>query len=168
MTLPMAAYGVLETDCHRASTNRRSQTVSRYIVGIALMSACLAGCASIISGTSQEVAVNTKPDGASCDLQRDGKVIGHIDQTPGSLVVSRRNSDILVECNKADHQGAIATNENDVEAWTFGNLFFGGLVGLAVDAFSGAINSYEDSTTLVLNQSLAKATTSSSDGSDVR
>lgn len=129
----------------------------KKIAAIVLASAALAGCASIISGTSQEVAVNTKPAGAACDLERDGRLIGHIDQTPGSVVVTRRNSSILVECTKTGYDDAAGTNENDVEAWVFGNLLFGGLIGLAVDAFSGAINSYDSSTTVVLNESVARA-----------
>lgn len=125
---------------------------------LALVPLALSSCASIISGTSQEVAINSKPAGAECDIDRDGKTIGHIDQTPGSLVVTRTSSDLLVECSKPGYQDTTAANENDVEAWVLGDLFFGGLIGLGVDAISGAINSYDNSTTVVLDGSLAQVT----------
>lgn len=147
---------------YNISSKGREYVKNSFMV-FALLPVALSSCASIISGTSQEVAVNTKPSGAECDVERDGKTIGHIDETPGSLVVTRANSDILVECSKTGYEHTNATNENDVEAWAFGNLFFGGLIGLAVDAFSGAINSYDNSTTVVLNPSPEQATSASPD-----
>jgi hypothetical protein len=49
---------------------------------------CLQGCASVFEGTPQEITVVTNPAGAHCAFQRkDGKEMGSISATPGTLTV---------------------------------------------------------------------------------
>ena len=50
-----------------------------FAVTVAL---ALTGCASIISGTSQTITINSNPPGAQCNLLREGLVIGSV-TTPG-------------------------------------------------------------------------------------
>jgi uncharacterized protein YceK len=103
------------------------------------------GCASIISGTQQNVSVDSNPQGADCALVRDGQTIGNI-KTPGSTVIQRTKTDIDVKCTKEGYQATAALNKSGTEPWVFGNIVFGGLIGLAIDLAQGAQNKYDEKT----------------------
>jgi hypothetical protein len=50
---------------------------------------------------------------------------------------------MAVRCTKPGWQDAVATIPSDFQGWTIADLFIpGGLVGLGVDAATGAINEY--------------------------
>ena len=66
------------------------KSVSGVAIAAAIAAVCLSGCASIISGTSQEIKVVTNPPGANCELIREGAVIAHVDQTPGGATITSR------------------------------------------------------------------------------
>lgn len=102
----------------------------------------LTGCASIISGTSQDITINTTPSGADCQLIREGKVIGRA-LTPQTVQVERTKHDITVECTKAGYQKASVINESGSEGAVLGNILLGGGIGWAVDSARGADNEYQ-------------------------
>lgn len=112
----------------------------------------LAGCASIVEGTSQTLTINTSPDGADCQLVREGRVIGRINPTPGSVVVEKTKHDINVECTKKGYQKISFINESGSEGATWGNVILGGGVGWAIDSASGADNKYQE----IMNITLTK------------
>ena len=109
----------------------------------------VSGCASIISGTTQEVAVNSSPDGATCDITRQGVRVQQV-VTPASTIVERTKHDLLISCRKPGYQEATATDPSGVEPWLFGNLLAGGVVGLVVDLSTGADNKYASPASVVL------------------
>lgn len=112
----------------------------------------LSGCASIVSGTNQTLTINTSPEGANCKFMREGRVIGEIASTPGSVVVEKTKHDITVECTKAGYQKVTFINESGSEGATWGNIIAGGGIGWAIDSASGADNKYEE----VMNITLTK------------
>ena len=109
----------------------------------------LGACATVISGSSQAVAVNSNPNGAECRLDRAGQLVGSV-QTPGTLQVERSKNDITVTCKKEGYQDTQAPLASSFNNMTFGNFLLGGLVGVAVDAASGANNKYPDTVTVVM------------------
>ena len=124
----------------------------RAITGatVALICCCMTGCATIVKGHSQQIAVSTNPPGAACDLSRDGKTIGVVNPTPGSVSVGKSRADISVSCNKDRYEPATGKVTSSFHPMTFGNILFGGLIGIGVDAASGAMNEYEPSLTMTL------------------
>ena len=117
----------------------------------------LGACASIVEGTSQEIAVNTQPPGASCDLMRDGVVIGMVANTPGRVTIKKNKQNINVVCKKEGFQQATQSNKSDFAGATVGNVLLGGLVGVAIDAASGASNKYDPEVNIVLQPVTAKS-----------
>ena len=102
---------------------------------VALVSAAviLAGCCSIIHGTSQEVGVSSSPTGA--------KVVVNGSQmatTPATLNL-KRNGSHRIRLELDGYQPYEMTLTKSVSGWVWGNIVFGGLIGLAVDAIDGAI-----------------------------
>jgi len=109
-----------------------------------------AGCATLTKGSSQTVTVNTDPTGAVCTLTREGKTIAIINPTPGSMPVEKAGDNISVICKKQGYQDAAGTLASEFQEMTFGNILFGGLIGLAVDAASGALNNYPEMVTITM------------------
>ncbi len=92
----------------------------------------LAGCASIVKGTTQAIPVATNPTGATVKL--DGNPVG---QTPTSVDVKRKG-DHLLTLEKEGYQPESVAITRNIGGAVFGNIIAGGLVGWGVDAISGA------------------------------
>jgi len=114
---------------------------STFTVMLAAM--LLPGCASIVSGSSQSIAITTPPtEGASCTLssaQGSWQVT-----SPGAVTVKKSKDAMQARCAKPGWQDASGMIPSDFQGWTVGNLLIGGLFGLGVDAATGAINEYPD------------------------
>lgn len=117
------------------------------VTAIALSSA---GCASIVKGTTQPITVNTDPQGARCEIKREGAVIAVADPTPQTVQVDKDSADLMLTCTLAGHKPGQYTLVSEAEAMAAGNVVFGGVIGLAVDAGTGALNKYAANTTVVL------------------
>jgi hypothetical protein len=116
----------------------------------ALAVSLLSGCATLTTSSSQTVTLTTDPTGAACTFKREGKVVGIVNPTPGSLMVSKSHTNIDVSCAKEGFLDAAGTVGSKFQAMTFGNILFGGLIGVVVDAASGATAEYDPSVTIVL------------------
>lgn len=103
----------------------------------------LAGCSSIIEGTSQEIIINTNPPGADCSLVREGISIAHVNPTPGATTIKKTKHDITIECVLEGYQKATFLNNSGAAGATFGNIVLGGGIGWAIDSASGSDNKYE-------------------------
>jgi hypothetical protein len=113
------------------------------LVVLALLGAfALAACASITKGTTQIVAVNTPGvAGVTCTLTSPA-IGSQVVVTPGTVMLEKSKESVAVSCKKecyVDGGGVIASN---MEAMTAGNIILGGVIGLGVDAASGAMNKY--------------------------
>ena len=113
--------------------------------------ALLGACASIVEGTDQSIAVSSHPSGAICVLEREGGQIAAVNPTPGTVRVEKSTEDISVRCSKPGYQDSIGILVSELEGMTAGNLIFGGVTGLAVDAGSGAMHYYPSSITVNLS-----------------
>jgi hypothetical protein len=108
----------------------------------------LGACSSIVSGTDQEIVLNTSPAGASCILERQGQKIGELASSPGAVTVSKTKHDITITCDKDGYQTATYLNDS---GWESGSgaagialdvlLTLG--ISSAIDSATGADNKYE-------------------------
>ena len=111
-------------------------------VAVSFAAVCLSGCASIVSGTSQEIKVVTNPAGANCQFVREGSVIASVNNTPGGVTIRKTKHDITLKCNKEGYQEATYLNHSGADGATFGNIILGGGIGWAIDSASGSDNKY--------------------------
>jgi hypothetical protein len=109
-----------------------------------------AGCATLTKGTSQTVTVGTDPAGAICTLTRDGKTVAIVNPTPGSVPVDKAQGTITVLCTKEKFEDASGAMASEFQAMTFGNILLGGIIGVVVDAASGAMHQYPDAVTITM------------------
>lgn len=126
---------------------------SRLMMAVGLM-AMTAACATVVGGTSQDVLIESEPRGAECRLDRLGSSIGLVRPTPGRINVSRSKDSVIVSCNLDGYEPSNEVLVSSFTGATLGNILIGGLVGVAIDAASGANNKYPDRVMIVLTPSV--------------
>jgi len=115
----------------------------------------LAGCATIVQGTTESVSVNTVPEeGAQCTLT-NSEGTWYV-TSPGSTMVHKTKHDLTVSCKKDGFPGGETLAIAHFGGTTAGNVIAGGIIGIGIDAASGA-NFYYDSPIMVDLKSPAMA-----------
>ncbi len=110
---------------------------------IAVAAALSAGCATIMTGTTQEVTLVTQPPGAKVVEAGIEKYT-----TPVTLTLSKVLKPTYIF--KLDgHQDTSLTPEKEVNPWLFGNILIGGIIGLIVDAAAQNGSQFTQDTYLV-------------------
>lgn len=122
----------------------------KRILLAAIAAFSLSACSTIVEGTTQNVTVITDPAGAACELKNTGGTIAVVNPTPGSVAVPKSADNLSVFCKKEGYQTGAGSLASSFEGMTFGNILFGGVIGVAVDAGSGAMNKYPASLTVLL------------------
>lgn len=118
---------------------------SNAAVAAAFAGLVLSGCATIIDGSSQKIGITTgEVTGARCTLSNGAGQWSVI--TPGKVKVERSKHDMKVVCSKPGLADATATIPSDLNGWALVNFAILDLPGLGVDAATGAINDYNDTT----------------------
>ena len=106
-------------------------------------------CASITESKYQSVSVTTgNVTGAMCELS-NSKGTYYINETPGTVQVKNACDPLSVICKKKGYVPAdlnAGTVKDKAKAMAWGNLIFGGIIGIAVDRSSGAGCEYAKST----------------------
>lgn len=110
------------------------------IVAVGLLSTA---CASIVEGTTQKIALTTPPvDGAACTLTNPE---GSWNATsPAVVKVHKSKRDLVVTCHKDGFQDGTTNVVSHFNGATAGNIILGGVIGVGVDAATGANNNYPD------------------------
>lgn len=102
-----------------------------------VLSSSMTGCATVTRGTTQQIAVDSAPQGARVTTQTGLTVT-----TPAAIELKRNQSHYLT-CTKDGYKEAKQVLTPAVAsggaAGMAGNILVGGLIGAAVDAGSGAM-----------------------------
>ena len=93
----------------------------------------VSGCATIMQGTTQQIGIQSTPTGATVKI--DQKEYGN---TPVVADLSRKENHI-VNISLEGYEPFEGTITRSTSGWVWGNILFGGLIGLAVDAISGGL-----------------------------
>ena len=97
------------------------------LVGITLLS----GCATIMNGDMVDVPVYTTPSGATVVIN------GATYTSPTTVMVPRGKGDFKLHIKKEGYEPVDIMLTQSHDGWLWGNILFGGLIGLAVDFMSG-------------------------------
>lgn len=102
----------------------------------------VSGCATIIKGTTQDISVNTTPvGGADCTLV-NSEGTWYL-TTPGTVKVHKTKTDLDITCKKDGYAPGHIVAISHFNGTTAGNILLGGVIGIGVDAASGADNEYD-------------------------
>jgi len=108
-------------------------------IGIMVLLFITAGCASIMSGKTQDVTINSSPTGATVYL--NGKQLG---KTPLSVKVDRPNKEAgALKFEKEGYKTLEIPYAKKMNSWLLGNILFGGTFGTTTDYASGAMYEYQ-------------------------
>ena len=111
------------------------------IAAVAALGIAVSGCASIIEGTTQSIAVTSPPtDGAKCVLKSSEGT--YYVTTPGNAMVHKTKNDLDVNCSRIGFKDAHTTIPSHFNGATAGNILAGGVIGLGIDAATGANYNY--------------------------
>jgi hypothetical protein len=124
------------------------------VVGIwaAVLAACamLGGCASVARGTTETISIASTPSGAEAVIS--GLEVPTICTTP-CAVVAKRNADISVTVQKSGYEPQVVPLTKDIQgsgaAGFAGNILLGGLIGMGVDAATGAATDHKPNPVIV-------------------
>ncbi len=119
-------------------------------------------CASIVSKTSYPIYIRTNPAGANISItNKKGKEV-YRGQSPTTVTLKSgagyfAKAEYLVKLSSVGFEEKVIPINYKLNAWYFGNLFIGGLIGmLIIDPLTGAMWKIKDP---VVNETLAKTST---------
>ncbi|HWA16429.1 MAG TPA: PEGA domain-containing protein [Gemmatimonadales bacterium] len=93
----------------------------------------LSACATLIQGTSQEVSIASTPTGARLII--DGAEAG---RTPVAASLKRKDKH-TIRIEMDGYQPFEMALGRGTSGWVWGNIVFGGIPGLAIDAITGGM-----------------------------
>tara|TARA_Y100000588_G_C13722633_1_gene697995 strand:+ start:168 stop:644 length:477 start_codon:yes stop_codon:yes gene_type:complete len=109
----------------------------------------VSGCASVNTGTSQSMFIDTpKVTGASCKLTDSKEGTWYLPNTPGSVTVQKGKGPMNIVCEKEGYETTTVSIDETFAGATLGNILIGGGIGILVDAASGAAQIYPDKATI--------------------
>ena len=113
---------------------RRTILVGCLAVGLAI---ALAGCAAIMHGSKQSVSFESEPAGATVSVTDAFGMVQGGCETPCKLDLKRKH-EYKVTIAKDGFDSVDLSIDKHTDGWIWGNLLFGGLIGLVVDLSSGS------------------------------
>ena len=102
-------------------------------IGFLALLVCSSGCATIVTGGGEDQSVRVASTPRGADVYVDDQ---HVGQTPMSLRLTRKD-DHMVRVQKAGYASYEKHVKSGFNPWMIGNVVFGGIIGIVVDAVSG-------------------------------
>ncbi|HEY4144580.1 hypothetical protein [Pinirhizobacter sp.] len=128
------------------------------VKGIVLASVVgLSACATIVGGRFQQVAIQAPAGsgnaivGSTCNVHNDKSSVNVT--APGHALVHRSSEPLNVHCTRNGQEVASGVYPSHLRGMFFGNILFGGLIGMAVDLGDSAAHRYPKELTLNQMQS---------------
>jgi hypothetical protein len=115
------------------------------VLGIAIAASALSGCASIVHNGPREIAIASEPPGAKVSIYNRSNALVSTQTTPFVAHLEPKygyfkGQTYRLVFEKDGFALSEATLKSEVSGWYFGNLVFGGIIGmLAVDPATGAM-----------------------------
>lgn len=130
-----------------------------HVARIAIGGTCLwlTACCSIVSKSSYPVTISSNPPGANFTLKKANGLSMATGTTPATVTLSSsfgyfQPAKYVVEFSRKGVTQTVPINAT-INGWYFGNLLFGGLIGiLIVDPATGAMWKLDDNVIATFNQ----------------
>ena len=108
------------------------------------------GCATLVTGTTQAITIETDPAGAACTVTRGGEKLAALGATPGQVTIDKGFKTIDIACQKERYRTGATALDASLQPVIFGNILIGGGLGIIIDLTSGAAMRYETTTHVTL------------------
>jgi hypothetical protein len=129
----------------------------RQMAALGFATGLIGGCASVMEGTTEPIYVVTSPEvGATCQVSNERGSWSVV--TPGTVVVKKSDSVLVVHCAKEGRRDAKEYYASKLpNAALIGALIpYAGIVSAAVDGSSGASGEYPNAITIILQKAVAQ------------
>ncbi len=120
-----------------------------FLLSISLL--LVAGCASIMAGSPSTLTVNSVPKDVTVTIMGGGTTT--VQHTPCSIILNKQN-DYTVTLEYQGYRSEQIVIQRTINGWVWGNILFGGIIGLAVDGITGNM---WDHNIHAINRELVKA-----------
>jgi len=103
------------------------------------------GCASIVHGGNRTLSINSEPSGAKASIRKAGGEVVVVQTTPCTVSLDPKGGyfkgqNYTLKLELDGYQTAEVELRPTLSGWYFGNIVFGGLIGMiAVDPVTGSM-----------------------------
>jgi len=117
----------------------RTKVLAASVIALA------SGCASIVSDSTWPLEVTATPAETEVEIRNEEGQVVHKGRTPFTVSLDSGagffdGETYTLKATSAGHEPAQATVDTHMNGWYFGNILFGGLIGLfIVDPATGAM-----------------------------
>ncbi len=118
------------------------------VIAAAAAAVLFTGCASMQSGTTQEIEVNSNPAGATVYVGNypSGDKTGMVNRvamgkTPAKVRISRKDGAIALE--KDGYQPVLLPLTTKMNPWVWGDILLTSPLSTSIDSSTGAINEFD-------------------------
>jgi hypothetical protein len=119
---------------------------NRICIAVFAVAAPLMGCATVLEGDFQTIAMNVTPEDAQCLGWRNERMVGVYRPLFQSMTVSKSKDDLLITCSAYGYNNARLRLTPSHSYWD--------VPGLNVfDYTTGALNHYDGSVAIVMDKS---------------
>lgn len=120
----------------------------KTILATTVLAMCVSGCATLVEGTTQDIAINVTPVRAECAAYVNGLAVGTYNPSTSLMRVSKSRHNMTVTCMASGYRprSVVLISRPSGVAIAGAVLIDFGLVDYA----TGALNKYEDALTIVL------------------
>lgn len=125
-----------------SSSNLRRKFCVSTLIAASLLAG---GCSSIVHGGSRTISVATQPQGAKATISKNTGELVSVNTTPFTVTLDPKRGYFKgqaynVRLELPGYKSAEVSIEPTMSGWYWGNLIFGGLIGmLAVDPVTGSM-----------------------------
>ena len=119
--------------------------MKKTILSAVVSATILTGCSSIVSKSNYPVTINSNPNGATFIVTNKAGEEIHNGTTPSTVTLKSsagyfKGESYTITLNKEGYDPKEYTLASSIDGWYFGNILFGGVIGmLIVDPATGAM-----------------------------
>jgi hypothetical protein len=133
--------------CQFQPRGRENQIMrNQIVIAVFAVAAPLMGCATIMEGDTQEIAISVSPEDAQCFGWRGEQMVGVYRPLFQSMTVSKSKDDLLITCSAYGYNNARLRLTPSRSHWDVAGLN-------ALDYATGALSHYDGAITIVMAKS---------------
>lgn len=110
----------------------------------------VSGCATIASDNKTFVTIDTTPPKAHCSIKGDNYTQDIT--TPTTINIPAKAAPIDIVCLFDGYHQTSDRVDTKMDGWIFGNILAGGIVGVVIDAATGAGDKYPEKIAITLDK----------------
>ncbi len=134
-----------------------------FIISLVITGWCMTGCATILNDDHKMISFSSEP--ANATVKVEGIAMG---KTPCVIPVARKGGDKFITFEHSGYKTLIVKLDNTIGGEGFGNIIFGGFIGMGIDAATGRAGTYQDSLHVLLERGNGTISVDSNDLQDAQ